>query len=254
MSNRILRAAVNLCIYFLLGAFLAALLSAAEVLTISAFPLEGKQVARAECTLGNLVADAVRNAAEGDSFGSAQDKPSAPLPSASLRVNGTSIALLNASQIRPTDLPAGPLTDEQVLSVLAYPDEPLALVRLKGSAVLACLERGLGLIPQPNKGFLQISALSARFDSRRPAGKRVIEVKVAGKPLELEKEYKVAMPLSLAKGAGGYFTILNGVPTKSLEITLLAAVKSYLRSQGTASAKSTPPRLEDLGRPLSEGK
>jgi len=197
----------------------------AGVLATSAFPLEGKEVTKAETTLGNLAADALREAADAD------------------------FALVNASQMRPIDLPAGPITEEQISSALAYPDEAVALVRLKGSAVVACLERGLSLLPQPNKGFLQVAGLNVRFDSRLQSGRRVIEVKAGGGALEADKQYKVAMPLSLARGAGGYFTILNGASVTPLETSLKAAVVSYLTSHGTASAKSDSPRLEDLSNP-----
>lgn len=209
----------------IIGLLLAALPASAAVLTTSTFPLAGKLVERAETTLGNLFADALRQTAEAD------------------------IAFVNASQIRPADLPAGPITDEQVASVVAYPDETIALVQLKGNVITACLERGLSQLPRINKGFLQISGLTVKFDAGKYAGKRIIEIKIGGKPLEADKVYKVAMPLSLAKGSGGYFTILNGSSVKPLETTLQAAIASYLKARGATSAKSDTPRLEDIAKP-----
>jgi len=206
------------------GLLLAALPAAAAVLTTSTFPLAGKSVERAETTLGNLFADALRPAANAD------------------------LAFVNASQIRPVNLPAGPITDEQIASVVAYPDETIALVQLKGSVVTACLERGLSQLPRINKGFLQISGLTVKFDSGKYAGKRIIEIKIGDKPLEANKIYKAAMPLSLAKGSGGYFTILNGSRVKPLDTTLQAAIASYLKTRGATSAKSDTPRLEDIAK------
>ncbi len=201
---------------------LASIAAAATVLTTSSSSLEGKNVAKAETTLGNLVADAVRAEAQGD------------------------LALVNASQIRAVDLPAGAITDEAISGTLAYQDEKIALVTLKGSKITACLERGLSMTPEPNKGFLQVSGMFVKFDSRRKAGERVLQVNLGGKALEPDKEYKAAMPLSLAKGAGGYFTILNGATVKPIDTTLLATVKSYLITKGTASAKADSPRLQDI--------
>ncbi|NIM05809.1 MAG: hypothetical protein GTO55_06105 [Armatimonadetes bacterium] len=202
-----------------------ALPGSAKVLTTSSFPLEGENVARAETTLGNLVADSLRDSAKAD------------------------IALVNASQMRPKDLPAGPITTEQISSVLAYPDENVARVKMKGGKIIACLERGLSLLPKPNKGFLQVSGISVKLDSRRDSGSRVVEVKVGRERLAPDKEYEVALPLSLAKGAGGYFTILNGLEVKKFETTLLDTVIDYLSANGTSSAKSESPRLEDLKPP-----
>jgi 2',3'-cyclic-nucleotide 2'-phosphodiesterase (5'-nucleotidase family) len=195
----------------------------AAVLTNTAFPLEGKLVCCQEATLGNLAADAVKSAA------------------------GLEIALVNASQIRPMDLPAGPITEEQISAALAYPDEPVARISLKGSQVRACLERGLSLLPLPNKGLLQVSGLKVKFDSRQPSGARVTEVTTLdGKPLEATKDYKVAMPASLAKGAGGYFMILNGAAVETLDTTLQQAVVNYLTAKGAGSARENTPRLEDI--------
>lgn len=198
----------------------------AATLTNAPFPLEGKAVCCQEVTLGNLVADALKSAA------------------------GTEIALVNASQIRPLDLPAGPITDEQITTALTYPDEPAARITLKGSQVQACLTRGLSLVPLPNKGFLQVSGLKVKFDSRQPAGTRIISINLLnGGALDPNKEYKVAMPSSLAKGAGGYFTIINGAPVETLDTTIKQAVVSYVSAKGVGSARENTPRLEDVAPP-----
>jgi 2',3'-cyclic-nucleotide 2'-phosphodiesterase (5'-nucleotidase family) len=198
----------------------------AAALTTTTFSLEGKPVCCQEATLGNLVADALKSAA------------------------GTDMALVNASQIRPLDLPAGAITEEQIASALAYPDEPMARITLKGSQVRACLERGLSLVPLPNKGFLQISGLKVKFDSRLASGTRVTEATTLdGKPLEATRDYKVAMPSSLAKGAGGYFMVLNSAPVETLETSMKQAVVSYVSAKGAGSARENTPRLQDIAPP-----
>jgi 2',3'-cyclic-nucleotide 2'-phosphodiesterase (5'-nucleotidase family) len=193
----------------------------ARVLTTTPNPLDGKQTDRAETALGDLVADAVRAAGNVD------------------------IALVNASQLRLIDLPAGQITDAQVQSLLAYPDEKLAVVTLKGAKVAACLERGLGILPERNKGFLQVAGLTVRFDSSQPAGSRLVEVRAGRNVLDNDASYKVAMPASLARGAGGYFPIINGAPVKQVDMTLEQAVENYLSAQGTASVQSLN-RLVDV--------
>jgi 2',3'-cyclic-nucleotide 2'-phosphodiesterase (5'-nucleotidase family) len=194
----------------------------AATLTNASFPLEGKAVCCQEVTLGNLVADALKSTA------------------------GTDIALVNASQIRPLDFPAGPITDDQISLALTYPDEPVARITLKGSQVQACLARGLSLLPLPNKGFLQVSGLKVKFDSRQPAGARIVSINlVNGSALDPNKTYQVAMPSSLAKGAGGYFTIINGAPVETLDTTIKQAVVTYVTAKGVGSARENTPRLED---------
>jgi 5'-nucleotidase / UDP-sugar diphosphatase len=194
----------------------------AATLTTSSFPLEGKGSDRGETTVGNLLADALRDAV------------------------GTDLAFVNASQIRPVDLPAGAITEAQVDSILAYPDDSIAIVQLKGSKVKAFLERGLGMAPQPNKGFLQVSGLTVRFDSSKAEGARVVDVRVAGNALDTNRTYKVAMPGSLARGSGGYFNVLNGSPVQVQNKTLEVTVNGYLRDHGTPSAKADMPRIQDV--------
>lgn len=215
--------------YLLVGWLVVALACASlagwtATLTDSTAPLEGKGVFTQETTLGNLVADALRQTANAE------------------------LALVNASQMRPVTLPAGAISDDQVPAALAYPDEEIALVRLKGATVLALLERGLSVLPQPNKGFLQVSGLVVRFDSRRAGGSRIVEAHIGGQPLVESRDYKVALPLSLAKGSGGYFTIMGSAAVSPLGTTQQQAVSSFLSSRGTASARADSPRLEDLAK------
>lgn len=199
----------------------------AATLTTTDFALEGKKVKTEEATLGNLVADAVRQAGEAD------------------------IALVNASQMREIDIPAGAVTDSQIQRALAYPDEKLAVMELPGGTIRDCMERGLRLLPKPNKGFLQVSGMSVKYDSARPVDRRVVEIKLGKEELKNNETYDVAMPHSLARGAGGYFTILNGVEFEELDTTLLQAVTSYLSERGARSAR-VGDRLVDIAEEEKE--
>jgi 5'-nucleotidase/UDP-sugar diphosphatase len=64
----------------------------------------------------------------------------------------------------------------------------------------------LGLLPAAGGRFPQVSGLVIEADVHQPAGQRVLSIKVAGEPLQEEKNYKVATNDFLARGGDGYVT------------------------------------------------
>jgi len=169
--------------------------------------------ARGETALGDFVADAVRNAAQAD------------------------VALIQAAIFRLPLARSINGSEQSVRSALAYADDRIAVVSLEGRRMLQALERSLSLAPQPNKGFLQVSGLTVEFNPSASPEHRIVRVRVGTKPLDSSSIYKVAMPLSLAKGALGYFRVFDGVATKQTEATILQAVMSSL----AAGKKPTKP-------------
>jgi hypothetical protein len=74
-------------------------------------------------------------------------------------------------------------------------------------------------------------------------------VKVGADPLSPAKSYRVALSLSLAKGALGYFRVFDGIKPKQTGPALSAAVADYARSAKVLTI--TPgQRLRDLSPPV----
>ncbi|MBN1457922.1 MAG: 5'-nucleotidase C-terminal domain-containing protein, partial [Armatimonadetes bacterium] len=163
--------------------------ASAEVLGKTTGALDAKDARTSECSLGNLVADAARTSM------------------------GAEVALVQASQLRPVEIPKGDVTREALMGALLYPDENIVLVELTGEQLRNALERSLSMLPKPNTGFLQVSGMHVTYRSTAPDA-RVAEMKVAGVALVESKTYKVAMPASLAKGALGYFRVFGNLQTK----------------------------------------
>jgi 2',3'-cyclic-nucleotide 2'-phosphodiesterase (5'-nucleotidase family) len=199
----------------ILAALAAALALAAPLAAADEDP------ARGETALGDFVADAVRNAAQAD------------------------VALIQAAIFRlplARSIPGragngSESADRRIRSALAYADDRVAVGSLEGRRLLQALERSLSLVPQPNKGFLQVSALTVEFKPSAPPERRIVRAMIGTKPLDSSSVYKVAMPLSLAKGALGYFRVFDGVAIKQTEATILQAVMSSL----AAGKKPTKP-------------
>jgi 2',3'-cyclic-nucleotide 2'-phosphodiesterase (5'-nucleotidase family) len=171
-----------------------------------------------------------------------------PLDGTNARLAESTLADVQAAQVRNDLIPAGPLADDALTRVLLYPDEPIVAVELRGQTVLDALERSLCALPQPSTGFLQVSGLTLTFRSAGPAGQRLDSVKVGQAPLVSDKVYRVAMPSSLAKGALGYFRIFNALEIKQTGPGLGPALLAYVHSVGVISLEPDR-RLRDLTPP-----
>jgi 2',3'-cyclic-nucleotide 2'-phosphodiesterase (5'-nucleotidase family) len=118
---------------------------------------------------------------------------------------GAQLALTNSGGIRE-DIPAGEVTMGGVLSAFPFPNEAVAL-ELTGREIRALMEHAAGL----TNGVLQAShGLRMRYDSRRPAGQRVLSLTLEGKSLEEGATYRVVTSSFLADGGDGYQAFLAG--------------------------------------------
>ena len=138
-----------------------------------------------ETNIGNFVADSYRNAA------------------------GADVALVNGGSIR-ADLTynPGPLTKRDVLSILPF-NNPIVKIEISGRTLRAVLEHGVARSAanednEPGR-FPQISGMSFKFDTSKPAGSRTSEILVGGKPLDENKTYTLATSdFLVSRGGDGY--------------------------------------------------
>ncbi len=108
-------------------------------------------------------------------------------------------------------LPAGMMFREfqgdDLSKLFRFPGDAIVVSKLTGEQVLQALNRSISLYPSPNSGFLQVSGLEVTFDPRGPSELRVVSVTVGGAKLNVSQTYEVAMPISLARGGYGYFSV-----------------------------------------------
>ena len=114
-----------------------------------------------ECTMGNIVTDAMLWATQND---------------------GTQIAVENGGGLRAS-IEAGDVTMGNVLEVLPF-GNTMATFGLKGSDLLLALENGVGRAENPdNEGtgrFAQVSGMRYSWDGSKPAGERIVSAEVRG--------------------------------------------------------------------------
>ena len=152
-----------------------------------------------ECTLGNLIADAMKDSANSE------------------------IAILNGGSII-NNLLKGNLTNGQIINVIPWYNN-IIVKRVPGQVIFDALEYGVNYLPNSSTGFLQVSGLifnvntdiinrevkyvsdKLNFDGER----RVSNVKVNGEDLNLTKLYNVSLLEDIGDGAYGYtmFTKYN---------------------------------------------
>jgi len=141
-----------------------------------------------ETNVGNLVADSFRKSM------------------------GADVAILNGGSIRADELlEAGPLTVRSVLSILPFKNKLIKL-EVTGETLRAALEHGVSRSAEESRppAFPQVSGLQFSFDATRPAGSRIVDVKVNGVILNNSRKYALATTTYLALNAGDGYSMLQG--------------------------------------------
>lgn len=117
---------------------------------------------------------------------------------------GAEVGLLNSGAIRSNRvIPPGPITRRHLREMLPF-NNVIVLLEVRGADLKAALERSVDALPRPSGHHLQTAGLGFHVDPARPAGSRVSGVLVQGRPLDLQRLYRVAVPDYLARGQDGY--------------------------------------------------
>ncbi len=140
--------------------------------------LDGENVRGQETNLGDLVTDIMRETA------------------------GAEAALINGGSLR-TSIHRGPIKAKDIYAALPF-DNYLVAIRITGRQLWDALEHGVSGLEDKAGRFPQVSGLGFSYSPGAPAGSRVKEVTVNGRPLDPEKVYLVATNDFLAAGGDGY--------------------------------------------------
>ena len=177
-----------------------------------------------ECTMGNLVTDALLWA---------------------LQEQGVQVALQNGGGIRAS-IPAGDVTVGHVLEVLPF-GNTVATFGLKGSDLLAVLENGVSRADNPeNEGtgrFLQVAGLRYVWDPTQPEGQRIVSVEVRNpdgsySPLDPDAVYQVAANNYIRNGGDGYSVLKdNAIDPYDFGPLLADVVMSYIKANSPVEAQ-----------------
>ncbi|XP_051525905.1 trifunctional nucleotide phosphoesterase protein YfkN-like [Myxocyprinus asiaticus] len=139
-------------------------------------------VRHAECSLGNLITNAMLEATHAE------------------------VAILNSGTLRSDRIhPAGPFTMHDLLQILPIKD-PVLVVEATGQQLYDGLENGVWNYPTFDGRFPQVAGIQFGFDPEAPSGRRVFpeSVKIQGQNLDRNGKYLVAIKEYLSKGKDGY--------------------------------------------------
>lgn len=180
-------------------------------------PLDSRKatVRTGEAAIGNLIADAMREAV------------------------GADIAITNGGGIRGnTEYAAGSeITRRDILSELPFGNRTVKL-EVTGETVWAALENGVSDVENAAGRFPQVSGLTFEADLTRPKGGRVTAVMVHGQPIDRSATYTLATNDYMQGGGDGYTMLKGARPLLGVRDAKLMAndVMAYIKARKSVSA------------------
>lgn len=153
------------------------------------------------------------------------------------------IAIQNGGGLR-RDLPAGEITMGVLYEIMPF-DNTLYTMDLTGKQVKAAIEHGI-MSEDFNPG--QFSGLIVKYDSKKAAGERIVEIKLAdGTPLDDNKLYKMVTNDFQASGGDKYDMFKEGANGKDTSIPVRDVLVNEIKAKGTISPVDDG-RLTDINK------
>ncbi len=163
----------------------------------------------AECTMGNLIADAMLDR---------------------VKDQGVQIAIQNGGGIRAS-IDAGEVTMGEVLTVLPF-QNTLSTFQVTGETIVAALENGVSQHEEGAGRFPQVAGMSYAFDVSKEAGSRVSDVMVGGEPIDMGKLYSVVSNNYVRNGGDGYKMFRDAQNAYDFGPDLADVTAEYLAAKG----------------------
>ncbi|KAK0620658.1 Metallo-dependent phosphatase-like protein [Immersiella caudata] len=117
-------------------------------------------------------------------------------------------ALMASGTIRGDQIYApGPIKVKDITNCFPFED-PVVVIRVKGSALREALENGVSLYPALEGRFPQVSGIKFTFDPSQKPGQRITSVEAAGAPLDPERVYTLSTRGYMGRGKDGYKSLL----------------------------------------------
>lgn len=184
------------------------------VIAKSEVDLDGDRtiVRKKESNLGNLITDTMLEKTK------------------SIKGYEADIALTNGGGIR-VQVKAGDITKKDLYSILPFPNT-IVVLNATGKQIVEAIENGVSQVESGAGRFPQISGMSFRYNPALPAGKRVIELKIGGQPVDANKTYKLVTNDFIAAGGDGYSMFMDS-KTFNTGITLYELMEEALIKKGT---------------------
>ncbi len=182
-------------------------------------PLDSRRatVRGQEAAIGNLIADATREAV------------------------GADVGITNGGGIRADrEYEAGTkLTRRDIFAELPFGNKTVKL-EVTGQVILDALENGFSQVEEVAGRFPHVSGMNVEVDLSKPTGERVQSVTVGSEPLDPAKTYTLATNDFIAGGGDGYSALVGSTNLiDAADAQLMASqVIDYIEEKGTVSPKA----------------
>ena len=167
-----------------------------------------------ETALGNMVADAMREAVDAD------------------------VAITNGGGIRADRIydPGTVLTRRDIQSELPFGNVTVKL-GVTGADILAALENGVSRVEDRSGRFPHVSGMTVTYDPSAEPGSRIMSVKVGGRNLDPSATYTLATNDFMARGGDGYSSFVDAeMLIDPMGARFMAAqVMEYIGARGTVA-------------------
>jgi len=163
-----------------------------------------------ECSMGNLVADAMLDR---------------------VKDQGIDVAIANSGGLRAS-IDAGEVTMGEVLTVLPF-QNTLSTFQVTGAQLIEALENGVSQHEEQAGRFPQVAGMSFAFDPKAEAGSRISDVMVAGEPIDLEKTYGAVSNNYVRNGGDGYAMFKDAENAYDFGPDLADVTAEYLAKSGS---------------------
>jgi 5'-nucleotidase len=186
-----------------------------RVVAQTAEPLDGERSScrQVECTMGNIIADAMLDR---------------------VKDQGVQIALQNGGGIRAS-IDAGEVTMGEVLTVLPF-QNTLSTFQVTGETVLAALENAVSQHEDGAGRFVQVAGLKFTFDLGKEPGSRVSDVMVmegdAYMPIDTAKVYGVVSNNFIRNGGDGFAMFRDAMNAYDFGPDLADVTAEYMAAMG----------------------
>lgn len=123
-----------------------------------------------------------------------------------LAATGADVVIINSGTFRSDQIhPPGPFTMKELVSIVPMRD-PLVVLEVEGSVILAALENSVAMYPKLEGRFPQVAGISFVFDPERPAGNRVEPrlVQVGDEWIKADQKYSLCIKSYMFGGCDGY--------------------------------------------------
>jgi 5'-nucleotidase len=198
--------------------------------------------------VGHLTAAATRSTEDGESAAADLIADSMLAATRAPENGGAQLALVNGSGVR-VDLPSGDVRYDAAFAMMPFGNN-LVVMTLTSAQLKAAIEQQYAV--PIRAGFKAPSTLapSAGFtytvDMSKPAGSRVVDMRLNGKPVDPNAPYRVTLNNYLASGGDGLSAFTAGADITDKNIIDLDALVAWIAPGRTPP---TPDRVRLIGLP-----